>query len=432
MHWYLWAFGSLVLAAALTLAEKATLAYPLEENDDDEDDKPSEKRIETLQGQRETLATTTTIAWATALALSVALVLRGYVVDAASSANPTWAFLAIAATSTLLFILFGSLVPGAAGARYAKSLAPFLSLPLGWFFVTSRAFTAAMYAIANFILDPLRRNPPVLSPYASEDRIRAVIDEGLKSGAIDEAEHEILENVFEFNDLKAGEVMTPRTEMIAVELTEDDRAVFDEIVATGHSLVPVYRETIDKIIGVVHIKDILRVSARRELPPIKSVVRPAYFVPETKLISEILREMRKRGERISIVTDEYGGTEGLVTLEDILSEIVGEISAEGEPPSVEYVRLPDGAYSILGSMHIDDFNDVFDVELPTSEKYNTVAGFVSFNTGKILNPGELYERDGIVFELLKKLKQRMVRFKISAPDRSLTILDDAENNEQNT
>lgn len=432
MHWYLWALGALVFAALLTLAEKATLAFPLEESEEPGEGKAFVKRIAALQALRETLATTTTVAWAGALAAAAALVLRGYTASSASSAHPSWAFLAIAAASALTFILFGSLVPGAAGARYAKSLAPVLSLPLRWFFVPSRALTASLYALANFILDPLRRNPPVLSPYASEDRIRAVIDEGLKSGAIDQAEHEILENVFEFNDLKAGEVMTPRTEMIAAELTDDDRAVFDEIVATGHSLVPVYRGTIDKIVGVVHIKDLLRVSAHSETPTIKSVVRPAYFVPETKLISEILREMRTRGERICIVTDEYGGTEGLVTLEDILSEIVGEISAEGEPPSVEYVQLPDGAYSILGSMHIDDFNDLFGVELPTSEKYNTVAGFVSFNTGKILNPGEKYERDGVIFELLKKLKQRMVRFKVSAPERELAVREDANGDEQNT
>jgi putative hemolysin len=145
---------------------------------------------------------------------------------------------------------------------------------------------------------------------------------------------------------------------------------------------------------------------------LKDLVRPAYFVPETKSISEILREMQKQGERIAIVTDEYGGTEGVITMEDILEEIVGEFKDKTSTEVSAFSKLPDGRYYILGSMNIEEFNDVFNYQLPESDEYNTLAGFISEKTGKILNAGERFEHEDLVFELIKKIRQKMVQFKV--------------------
>jgi putative hemolysin len=125
--------------------------------------------------------------------------------------------------------------------------------------------------------------------------------------------------------------------------------------------------------------------------------------------------MQSRGERIAIVTDEYGGTEGMITMEDILEEIVGEIKDSSRTEIKEFTRLPDGKYYILGSMSIDDFNESFNLDLPVSEEYNTVAGFVADKTGKILNTGEVFKFDDLTFELIKKIRQKMVQFKVSSP-----------------
>lgn len=324
-----------------------------------------------------------------------------------------YGFITALALSSLYWI-FALLIPKAIGEKYSQSASPSLSTPflllLNLFYYPLKIITH----ISNLLLLPFKTHSSFLPQHTSEDKIRAMIDEGLKSGSIDPTEHEILENVLEFNDLKANEVMVPRTEMVAVEISDDNDSLLKEIVNTGHSLVPVYTDSLDRIIGIIHIKDLMRSAVQQEKPDIKGCIRPAYFVPETKMISEILREMQTRGERICIVTDEYGGTEGVLTLEDILSEIVGDFSDSDTPAELTYSRLPDGSYSILGSMEVDDFNDTFNLELPESDRYNTVAGFVAYFTGKILNPGEVFRYENVDFELVKKIKQRMVQFKISA------------------
>src|SRR5690606_30755127 len=144
--------------------------------------------------------------------------------------------------------------------------------------------------------------------------------------------------------------------------------------------------------------------------------RPVYFIPETKLISEVLKELQARGERIAIVTDEYGGTEGMMTMEDILDEIVGDIREKTAGDVKEYTRLPDGKYQVLGSMCIDEFNETFNIRLHESDEYSTVAGFIADTTGKILNTGETFNYNGLIFELIKKLRQKMVQFKIYSED----------------
>ncbi len=233
---------------------------------------------------------------------------------------------------------------------------------------------------------------------------------------MNETEKEIIENIFEFNDLRANEVMIPRTEMVALEFIENQQEITDEVIKTGHSLIPVYEESIDNIIGVLHTKDVMKTIIQNKNVELKNLIRPAYFIPETKLISEILAEMQSRGERLAIVTDEYGGTEGLITVEDILEEIVGEFKDNPKSEIKDFYRLPDGKFYILGSMSIDDFNEIFNIELPKSDEYNTVAGFVSDQTGKILNTGEIYNFENLRFELIKKIRQKMVQFKVNATE----------------
>jgi putative hemolysin len=153
-------------------------------------------------------------------------------------------------------------------------------------------------------------------------------------------------------------------------------------------------------------------------PGLNNLIRPAYFVPETKLISEILKEMQKRGERLAVVKDEYGGTEGIITMEDILEEIVGELGDNVQQQLKDFSRLPDGKYYVLGSMTIDHFNQTFNHDLPYSDEYNTLAGFVADKTGKILNTGETFEFENLSFQLIKKIRQKMVQFKVSSNDGS--------------
>jgi putative hemolysin len=328
-------------------------------------------------------------------------------------------YLIIVVAVASIYWILGNLVPKAIGSKYSGSLSFFFAMPLLALLKIFSLPTKFILLLSNAFLIPFKLKASFLQTNISEDEIRVLINEGLKSGEINETEHEFIENVFEFNDLKANEVMIPRTEMVAVKLTDDDADMFNKILKTAHNLIPIYQESLDNIIGIVHIKDLLRQFIEKINVDIKSIMRPAHFVPETKLISEILKEMQKRGERIFVVTDEYGGTEGVITLEDILSEIVGDLG-DVKDYTKEYSKLPDGKYVVLGSMDIDDFNELFNHELPISEEYNTVAGFISFYSGRILNVGDLFSHEGITFELIKKIKQKMVQFRVFSTKDYLT------------
>lgn len=320
---------------------------------------------------------------------------------------------------TFIIIIFTVLVPKVIAYKYSEligkiSIRIILVLAGVLKYVTS---TATL--LSNIILIPFKEKTGFFQDRPSEDEILDIISDGVKTGTIDENEQEIIENIFEFNDLKADEVMIPRTEMVAVNLNDEDNLNIEKIIKTGHTLLPVFENSLDNIIGVLHTKDVMKSLIEGKKLNLKDLVRPSYYVPETKLISEILREMQKHGERIAIVTDEYGGTEGVITMEDILEEIVGEFKDKTNTAVSAFSKLPDGKYYILGSMNIEEFNDVFNCQLPGSDEYNTLAGFISEKTGKILDPGEKFEHESLVFELIKKIRQKMVQFKVYSKNGNL-------------
>ncbi|HED05797.1 MAG TPA: HlyC/CorC family transporter [Ignavibacteria bacterium] len=321
-------------------------------------------------------------------------------------------FIAALLISSLLTLVFTILIPKALGFKYSESLGK-VSVRIVLFI--SLIFTYPVKIVmnlSNVFLLPFKEKTDFLQTRFSEDEIRIIISEGVKTGAIDETEKEIIDNVFEFNDLRANEVMIPRTEMDTIELVDDYSEIAKEILKTNHSLIPIYQNSQDNIIGVLHSKDFIRAFIETKPIKVKNLIRPAYFVPETKLISEILKEMQNRGERLAIVTDEYGGTEGVITIEDILEEIVGDFGDNTKSEIKDYSKLPDGTFYVLGSMAIDDFNEIFNVQLPESDEYNTIAGFIADKSGKILNTGEIFIYNSLHFELMKKIRQKMVQFKV--------------------
>lgn len=309
-------------------------------------------------------------------------------------------------------MVFGILIPKALGFKYSDRIARFsVHIILVATFLFSSLIRFATF-IGNLILKPFNEKTNFTQTRFSEDEIRIIISEGVKSGAIDKTEQEIIENIFEFNDVRAREVMIPRTEMVALDLTDNKEEMSLEIMKSNHSIIPVYQENLDNIMGIIHTKDIMKTLIKTKDLEVKNLIRPAYFIPETKLISEVLKEMQKRGERLAIVMDEYGGTEGVITMEDILEEIVGDFHNNNPSEEKLYYRLPDGTYYVRGSMYIDHFNETFNINLPLSDEYNTVAGFIADKTGKILNAGEQFQYKTLVFELIKKIRQKMVQFKV--------------------
>lgn len=216
----------------------------------------------------------------------------------------------------------------------------------------------------------------------TEEEIKMMVNQGEEKGSIEENEKELINNVFEFNDIIASEIMTYRTDIYAIEMNEDIYGILDEIDEYKYSRIPVYEETIDDIKGILFLKDILKLVSTRKEFKIADIMREAYFVPESKPIDEIFEELQANKMQMAIVVDEYGGTAGLLTMEDILEELVGNIFDEYDDVEVEYKRLDDNTYLIDGSVSLYEMKKILDIELPEGE-YETLSGYLIEKLGRL-------------------------------------------------
>ena len=215
-----------------------------------------------------------------------------------------------------------------------------------------------------------------------QEEIKMMVNQGEEKGSIEENEKELINNVFEFNDIIASEIMTYRTDIYAIEMNEDIYGILDEIDEYKYSRIPVYEETIDDIKGILFLKDILKLVSTRKEFKIADIMREAYFVPESKPIDEIFEELQANKMQMAIVVDEYGGTAGLLTMEDILEELVGNIFDEYDDVEVEYKRLDDNTYLIDGSVSLYEMKKIFDIELPEGD-YETLSGYLIEKLGRL-------------------------------------------------
>ena len=216
----------------------------------------------------------------------------------------------------------------------------------------------------------------------TEEEIKMMVNQGEEKGSIEENEKELINNVFEFNDIIASEIMTYRTDIYAIEMNEDIYGILDEIGEYKYSRIPVYEETIDDIKGILFLKDILKLVSTRKEFKIADIMREAYFVPESKPIDEIFEELQANKMQMAIVVDEYGGTAGLLTMEDILEELVGNIFDEYDDVEVEYKRLDDNTYLIDGSVSLYEMKKILDIELPEGD-YETLSGYLIEKLGRL-------------------------------------------------
>ena len=248
----------------------------------------------------------------------------------------------------------------------------------------------------------------------TEEEIRMMVDVGEEKGAIDKEEKEMINNVFEFNDKVVSEIMVPRTEIYAVDMNLSISKVLEEITDDDdfrYSRIPVYDETIDEIKGVVYIKDIL-LSTKNKNVKIKNLVKEAYYVPETKPLNELFNELRKNRKQIAIVVDEYGGTAGVVTMEDILEEIVGEIYDEYDEVEKIFEKLDENTFRLSGSMSVSDVEKVLDTAIPEGD-YDTLSGYLVELLGRIPDDKErsTIETPGVTYKIEKAEDMRIVSVK---------------------
>jgi CBS domain containing-hemolysin-like protein len=292
--------------------------------------------------------------------------------------------------------------------RAALISAPVVSVlvrfpPLRW-------LTRGLIWLSNLILP----GPGIKEgPYVSEQELLAMADTAMEEEVIEREERQLIHSIIDFGDTLVREVMVPRPDMVAVESTASVSDVLEVAITSGFSRIPVYGQGIDDVVGTVFVKDLARAEREgRGDDPVATIARPAHFVPETKRVSELLREMQARKFHQAIVVDEYGGTAGLVTLEDLLEELVGEIVDEYdiEEPSIE--RLPNGDVRVTARMPIDEVNELVHADLPEGD-WDTVGGLVYSLLGHVPAEGESVDCDGRKLTAERVEGQRIGRVRIS-------------------
>lgn len=312
--------------------------------------------------------------------------------------------------ASFFYILIARTLPSKLARRqadaYARALLPFadfmnrLFRPLAWL-VTK---------VANGILRLMRIDPHEETEQVTEDEIRMMVDAGEEKGTIEESERDMIENVFEFNNMTAEDCMTHRTDMYALWVNETDENILQTIEETGLSRFPVYSEDLDHVIGTLTTRDYLMNRVKEKPLPLRSLLRPARFVPESVRTDILFRNMQKDKVHMAIVVDEYGGTSGLITMEDLVEEIVGNIYDEYDPQvQLEVIDKGNGRWRVQGSVEIEQFNEITGLDLPIEEEYDTIGGLILYQLGVIPDEGTKPEVDfmGLHFKVEEVAERRI-------------------------
>ncbi len=319
---------------------------------------------------------------------------------------------------TYLSVVLGELVPKSIALQRAERLALWLAVPLDWLGRITHPLVWVLQKSANAIarLFGVRPAPVGMTMHTEED-IRLIV---AQTEEIEQAEEEMLYKVFDFADKEAHDVMVPRPEVVALSVELPPAEALAAVIDSPYTRYPVYRETLDTVIGILHVRDLFGALYDRgiENVVIEHIVRPVYVVPETKDLASLLAEFRRQNQHIALVVDEYGAVQGIVTLEDLLEEIVGDIEDEYDLPDDSVERVDDTRIRIHGTFTIDDFNEQFGTELP-QEDYHTIAGFVFGELGRAPQPADEVEHDGLRFTVVEVDGQRIERLEVEFVEREL-------------
>ena len=319
--------------------------------------------------------------------------------------------------------MLGELVPKAISLQKSEAMAVALAIPLSWlgWFLHPIVWVLQQSADAVGRLFGIQPAPAGIIAHTAED-IRLIVAQAESTGEIEEDEREMLYKVFDFADKEVADVMVPRPEVVALSIDLPPEECLAAAMEAPYTRYPVYRESLDDVIGVLHIRDLMRASNASggfEGMDVEGLLRPAHVVPETKDLAALLHDFRRTKEHMAIVVDEYGTTQGIVTLEDLLEEIVGEIEDEFDLPDESVEQLADGRIRISGTFSVDDFNEQFHRALPVDD-FHTMAGFVFGLLGRAPEPGDEVAHDGTRFKVIEiegtRIERLEVEFTVVEPD----------------
>ncbi len=312
-------------------------------------------------------------------------------------------FALIVVLLSYISLVLGELAPKSLGLRYAEQFALLAAYPIWIFSRLCYWLVKILNLSTSLLLKPFRASRMSSEPRLSEEEIRTVISEGRRVGAIEAQEHDIIENVFEFTDLTVSKIMVPRTQITAFNIHDPVESIIHQAVDSGFSRVPIYQNTLNNIVGILYTKKLLtRLGQNLEKIDLQNYLVPPYFVPDSMKINRVLQRLQNKKAQMALVTDEYGEIVGLVTVEDLLEELVGEISDETDETSRAIVQQPDESFIVSGACSIVDFNKQFGSGLPEDEDFSTVSGFLLDRLGRFSREGDTVSVDNLEFTVKEK------------------------------
>ncbi|MFN3269121.1 MAG: hemolysin family protein [Candidatus Kapaibacteriota bacterium] len=315
---------------------------------------------------------------------------------------------------TILHIVFGELAPKSLAIIKAEKTALFVSLPLRAFYFVFKPFIWLLNELANLTLRIFGINITDITEIHSEEEIRDILKSSHQLGAIESTKEKLLQNVFDFSQILAKQIMVPRNKIVAINKQMNLKEILNKFISEGYSRMPVYDYSIDDIIGTIYAKDLLKLSIQENSHnfELEKVLRKPLFVKENQRIQEILRQMQKEKVHLAIVIDDFGGTAGLITIEDILEELVGEIQDEFDEEQPLIRKINDKEYEILAETTIDDLTDVLGLKFPKSKEYETVGGLISFIAGRVPQENERFSFEDYYIEVISATERKVNKVKL--------------------
>jgi len=311
----------------------------------------------------------------------------------------------------VVVLIFGEITPKIVAKTYSKQISGIVIGPIYLLSVATLPIIKLLMFITKIISGLMGVNIKYENLMITEEEIKSYINFGKAEGVIEEEEREMIHSIIEFGDTTAKEVMTPRTSIFMLDAESTIDEVWDEIIDSGYSRIPVYGEDLDEILGILYVKDLMTLAKKGTTDiPLKNILRKAYFVPDTKSIVEILDEFRDQQVHMAIVLDEYGGTVGLTTIEDLIEEIIGEIKDEYDLHEEDEIeKISETKYKVDARINIEDLNKELELNIPESEDYESLGGYVLDILGRVAEVGDIVELDGLSMKVLEIEKMRVVK-----------------------
>ncbi len=313
------------------------------------------------------------------------------------------------ASASVIFILvvFGEAIPKVTARSHSTLMGNWLIIPI---YLFDRLLTPITWAFGKFVSLMLPRLGQASMVQVTEEDVKQLIEMGHKAGTIQDEEQKMIHSIFKFSDTQVRQVMIPRTEMFCVDIATPFDNLLDQIVQNGYSRVPVYKGSMDKVVGIVHTRDLLSIWKNHELIVIQDLLRKPYFVPETMRVDVLLREFRRGRFHIAIVVDEYGGTAGLVTMEDLVEEIVGEIKDEHEAEEEKAIaKQADGSWVIEADVALDEVNEAMGIHLSPKGEVASLGGYLIEVSGKLPRKNRVIEDREASFKILDASETNVIK-----------------------